>query len=145
MDEEGALAAAREADAARAAGKAGRLLGVPVAVKDVLNVKGQPCSCASRILEGYTAPYDATAVARLRAAGAVFLGRANMDEFAMGSSTENSALRRHPQPVGPGPRPRRFERRLGRRRGRPDEAIAALARTPAARSASRPPSAAASA
>lgn len=69
----------------------GPLHGVPIALKDILNVKGQPCTCASRILQGYVAPYDATAVQRLREAGAVFLGRTNMDEFAMGSSTENSA------------------------------------------------------
>ncbi|MBN1558339.1 MAG: Asp-tRNA(Asn)/Glu-tRNA(Gln) amidotransferase subunit GatA, partial [Lentisphaerae bacterium] len=84
VDAESARAQARAADAARARGARGRLLGVPLAVKDVLNVKGQPCTCASRILEGYTAAYDATAVARLRAEGAVFLGRTNMDEFAMG-------------------------------------------------------------
>jgi len=68
--------------------------GVPIAIKDVLNVKGQPCTCASKILRGYTAPYDATAIARLRAAGAIPFGRTNMDEFAMGSSTENSSV--HP-------------------------------------------------
>ena len=92
VDEDAALAQAREADAARAAGGAGRMLGVPLAVKDVLNVAGQPCTCASRILEGYVSPYDATPVARLRSEGAVFLGRTNMDEFAMGSSTENSGF-----------------------------------------------------
>jgi aspartyl-tRNA(Asn)/glutamyl-tRNA(Gln) amidotransferase subunit A len=92
VDAEGALAQAREADMRRAKGERGGLLGVPLAVKDVLNVRGQPCTCASRILEGYVAPYDATAVARLRAAGVVFLGRTNMDEFAMGSSSENSAF-----------------------------------------------------
>lgn len=92
VDEEAALASARAADADRAAGGTGRLLGIPIAVKDVLNVKGQPCRCASRVLEKYTATYDATAVARLREAGAVFVGRVNMDEFAMGSSTENSAF-----------------------------------------------------
>jgi len=90
---EDALAQARAADDARRQGTTGRLLGVPIAVKDVLNVKGQPCGCASRILQGYVSPYDATAVARLRAEGAVFLGRTNMDEFAMGSSTENSAFK----------------------------------------------------
>lgn len=92
VDESQALAQARAADEARAAGRQGRLLGVPLAVKDLLNVRGQPCRCASRILEGYTAPYDATAVARLRAEGAVFVGRTNMDEFGMGSSSENSAF-----------------------------------------------------
>lgn len=87
-----ALQQARAADARRAGGGHTPLLGVPIGVKDVLNVKGQSCQCASRILEGYMSPYDATAIARLRAAGAVFLGRLNMDEFAMGSSNENSAF-----------------------------------------------------
>ena len=89
-----ALAAADAADAARAKGAAGALLGLPVGVKDVLNVRGQTCTCASKILQGYVSPYDATAIARLRAEGALFLGRLNMDEFAMGSSNENSAY--HP-------------------------------------------------
>jgi aspartyl-tRNA(Asn)/glutamyl-tRNA(Gln) amidotransferase subunit A len=67
--------------------------GVPIAIKDNINVLGQPCTCASRILkDGYTAPYDATATRKLREAGAIPLGRANLDEFAMGSSTENSAF-----------------------------------------------------
>ncbi|MDA0576586.1 MAG: Asp-tRNA(Asn)/Glu-tRNA(Gln) amidotransferase subunit GatA [Verrucomicrobia bacterium] len=92
VDVDTARAEAEAADRARAAGKGGRLCGIPIAVKDVLNVRGQPCTCASRILDGYVAPYDATAIARLRAEGAVFLGRTNMDEFAMGGSTENSAL-----------------------------------------------------
>lgn len=98
IDRASALAEAEAADAARAAGKAGALLGVPIAIKDLLNVKGQPCTCSSKILEGYTAPYDATVIAKLREAGAVLLGRVNMDEFAMGSSTENSALQRTTNP-----------------------------------------------
>jgi len=66
--------------------------GVPISIKDVINVKGDPCGCASKILQGYIAPYDATVIAKLRAAGAIPFGRVNMDEFAMGSSTENSAF-----------------------------------------------------
>ncbi|HBA85513.1 MAG TPA: Asp-tRNA(Asn)/Glu-tRNA(Gln) amidotransferase GatCAB subunit A [Verrucomicrobia bacterium] len=94
LDAESALAQAREADRRRASGgSVDPLLGLPIAVKDVLNVDGQPCTCASRILEGYISPYDATCVARLRSRGAILLGRVNMDEFAMGSSTENSAFK----------------------------------------------------
>src|SRR3982751_661610 len=66
--------------------------GIPIAIKDVINVKGQQCSCASKILRGYRAPYSATAIQRLRAQGAIPFGRMNMDEFAMGSSTENSGV-----------------------------------------------------
>jgi aspartyl-tRNA(Asn)/glutamyl-tRNA(Gln) amidotransferase subunit A len=91
VDAESALAQAKAADAARAKGENKPLLGIPVGMKDLLNVKDQPCTCASKILKGYVAPYDATVVAKLRAAGAVILGRLNMDEFAMGGSTENSA------------------------------------------------------
>ena len=93
VDAAGALRQAEAADAARRSGQAGDLLGVPVAVKDLINVEGQPCTCASKMLEGYTSAYDATVSAKLRAAGAVFAGRTNMDEFAMGSSTEGSAFK----------------------------------------------------
>ncbi|RFC44735.1 MAG: aspartyl-tRNA(Asn)/glutamyl-tRNA(Gln) amidotransferase subunit A [Verrucomicrobia bacterium] len=72
--------------------------GVPIAIKDVINVKGDPCTAASKILQGYTASYDATVIRKLRAAGAIPFGRLNMDEFAMGSSTENSALQRTSNP-----------------------------------------------
>ena len=120
------------------------LLGVPVALKDLVSVKGGQCTAGSRILEGYRAPYDAHITERLRDAGAVILGKTNMDEFAMGSSTEHSRVRPDRQPVGPRPRAGRQQRRVGGGRGRVPRARWRSARTPAARSASRPRCAASS-
>jgi aspartyl-tRNA(Asn)/glutamyl-tRNA(Gln) amidotransferase subunit A len=92
-DVEDARAQALASDQRRAEGAAlGPLDGIPIAIKDALAVAGQRLSCASKMLEHYVSPYDATCVAQLRAAGAVIWGRLNMDEFAMGSSTENSAF-----------------------------------------------------
>ncbi len=88
-----AVAQARAVDAKRSRGdKLGRLAGVPVVIKDNLCVRGMPLTCASRILEGYRPPYDAHVIERLRAEDAIFVGKANMDEFAMGSSNEHSAF-----------------------------------------------------
>ena len=91
VDADGARVAAKAADAARAAGQAGALTGVPIAHKDIFVTRGQPSTAGSKMLEGYASPFDATVVARLAAAGVVSLGKLNCDEFAMGSANENSA------------------------------------------------------
>ena len=97
-DEEAAMAQARASAARRAkakgsgSGAASRLEGIPVGIKDVISVAGQPLTASSRILEGFVSPYDATVTRKLKAAGAICWGRLNLDEFAMGSSTENSAF-----------------------------------------------------
>jgi aspartyl-tRNA(Asn)/glutamyl-tRNA(Gln) amidotransferase subunit A len=102
VDAEGARARAAAIDAARAVGAPpGPLAGVPIALKDVLVTKGLATTAASKILGGWIPPYDGTAVEKLRAAGAVILGKVNCDEFAMGSSTENSAYHRTKNPWDP--------------------------------------------
>jgi aspartyl-tRNA(Asn)/glutamyl-tRNA(Gln) amidotransferase subunit A len=102
LTKERALEQAARVDAAAAKGDPlGPLAGIPVGIKDVLVMHGAPATAGSRILKGYHPPYDATAVARLEAAGAVLLGKLNCDEFAMGSSNENSAYGPVRNPVDP--------------------------------------------
>jgi aspartyl-tRNA(Asn)/glutamyl-tRNA(Gln) amidotransferase subunit A len=92
IDKEGALRQAEEADKQRKAGTAGKLCGIPVSIKDLLSTKGLKTTCGSKILENYIPPYDATAVEKLKMQGVVILGKATMDEFAMGSTSETCAF-----------------------------------------------------
>ena len=117
-DPEYTLAQAEAADRQRAAGEVAPLLGLPIAIKDVICSEHFPTTCGSRMLAGYRSPFEATALRKLRQAGAVILGKTNTDEFAMGSSTENSAY-------GPSHNPWRLDRVTGGSSGGSAAAVAA--------------------
>ena len=118
LTKERALEQAERVDDAAAKGDPlGVLAGIPVGIKDVLVMKGAPATAGSKILQGYHPPYDATAVSRLEAAGAVLLGKLNCDEFAMGSSNENSAYGPVRNPVDTERVPGGSSRRIGGGRG----------------------------